>query len=271
LYFAARRRTEMISDLDRALAHDEFIVHYQPIVALQDRRVAGVEALVRWNHPTEGLLSPAQFLPLAAETDQIAAISRIVLCKACVQARRWQAGDPALAQLTLSVNLAPQQIKAHDLVPAVRAALEEAELAPAHLVLEVTEHVLVSDDNDVIAQLRSLKRLGARIAVDDFGTGYSALSYLQRFPIDFLKIDKSFVDALGESEESERLVEGIINLAHVLNLETIAEGIETPEQERTLREMGSELAQGYLFAKPLAAAAMDGFLREHAAGGAAVT
>jgi EAL domain-containing protein (putative c-di-GMP-specific phosphodiesterase class I) len=131
--------------------------------------------------------------------------------------------------------------------------------------------VLVSDDNDVIAQLRSLKRLGARIAVDDFGTGYSALSYLQRFPLDFLKIDKSFVDALGESEESERLVEGIINLAHVLNLETIAEGIETLEQERRLREMGSELAQGYLFAKPLPAAEMNGFLREHAAGGAAVT
>jgi diguanylate cyclase (GGDEF)-like protein len=271
MYDAVRRRTEMISDLDRALARDEFVVHYQPIVALQDRRVAGVEALVRWNHPTQGLLSPAQFLPLAAETEQIAAISRIVLCKACVQARRWQAGDPALAQLTLSVNLASQQIKAHDLVPAVRAALEEAELAPMHLVLEVTEHVLVSDDNNVIAQLRSLKRLGARIAVDDFGTGYSALSYLQRFPIDFLKIDKSFVDALGETEESERLVEGIINLAHVLNLETIAEGIETLEQERRLREMGSELAQGYLFAKPLPAAEMNGFLREHAASGAAVT
>jgi EAL domain-containing protein (putative c-di-GMP-specific phosphodiesterase class I) len=261
----------MISDLDRALARDEFVVHYQPIVALQDRRVAGVEALVRWNHPTQGLLSPAQFLPLAAETEQIAAISRIVLCKACVQARRWQTGDPALAQLTLSVNLASQQIKAHDLVPAVRAALEEAELAPMHLLLEVTEHVLVSDDDNVIAQLRSLKRLGARIAVDDFGTGYSALSYLQRFPIDFLKIDKSFVDTLGESEESERLVEGIIHLAHVLNLETIAEGIETLEQERRLREMGSELAQGYLFAKPLPAAAMDGFLRERAAGGAPVT
>jgi diguanylate cyclase (GGDEF)-like protein len=271
MYDAARRRIEMISDLDRALANDEFVVHYQPIVALRDRRVAGVEALVRWNHPTQGLLSPAQFLPLAAETEQIAAISRIVLCKACVHARRWQASDPALAQLTLSVNLAAQQIKAHDLVPAVRAALEEAELAPAHLVLEVTEHVLVSDDNDVIGQLRSLKRLGARIAVDDFGTGYSALSYLQRFPIDFLKIDKSFVDALGESHESELLVEGIINLAHVLNLETIAEGIETLEQERRLREMGSELAQGYLFAKPLAAAAMDEFLREPAAGAAAVT
>jgi EAL domain-containing protein (putative c-di-GMP-specific phosphodiesterase class I) len=271
MYDAARQRTEMISDLDRALANDEFVVHYQPIVALRDRRVAGVEALVRWNHPTQGLLAPAQFLPLAAETEQIAAISRIVLCKACVQARRWQTSDPGLAELTLSVNLASQQIKGHDLVPAVRAALDEAQLAPSDLVLEVTEHVLVGDDEHVIAQLRSLKRLGARIAVDDFGTGYSALSYLQRFPIDFLKIDKSFVDALGESHESELLVEGIINLAHGLNLETIAEGIETPEQERRLHEMGSELAQGYLFAKPLAAVAMDEFLREAAAGGALVT
>ena len=271
MYDAARQRTEMISDLDRALANDEFVVHYQPIVALQDRRVAGVEALVRWNHPTQGLLAPAQFLPLAAETEQIAAISRVVLRKACAEVRRWQTSDPSVAELTLSVNLASQQIKAHDLVPAVRGALEEAELAAGHLVLEVTEHVLVGDDDDVIAQLRSLKRLGARIAVDDFGTGYSALSYLQRFPIDFLKIDKSFVDALGDSHESELLVEGIINLAHVLNLETIAEGIETPEQERRLREMGSELAQGYLFAKPLAAVAMDEFLREAIVGGVLVT
>ncbi|MEA2314881.1 MAG: hypothetical protein QOI03_1573 [Solirubrobacteraceae bacterium] len=261
MYDAARHRTEMISDLQRALEQDEFVVYYQPIVALDDGHVAGVEALVRWEHPKEGLLAPAQFLPLAEETEQIAAISSVVLRKASAQVREWQTDDPAFAQLALSVNLAPQQIKSHDLVPSVRSALQDAGLAAEHLVLEVTEHVLVTNDDNVVAQLRSLKRLGVRVAVDDFGTGYSALSYLQRFPIDILKIDKSFVDALDESEESGLLVEGIINLAHVLNLVTIAEGIETPEQAHRLRDMQSELAQGYFFAKPLSAVALGEFLR----------
>jgi EAL domain-containing protein (putative c-di-GMP-specific phosphodiesterase class I) len=240
-------------------------VHYQPIVSLENRHVVGVEALVRWNHPTQGLLSPAQFLPLAAETEQIAAISRVVLRKACMQVRRWQELDPALDELALSVNLAPQQIKAHDLVLAVRTVVDEAQLDPADLILEVTEHVLVSSDDFVAGQLRALKRLGARVAVDDFGTGYSALSYLQRFPIDLLKIDKSFVETLGSSAESDSLVEGIVNLAHALNLETIAEGIETPEQEERMRELGSELAQGYLFSRPLNAESMGTFLRGRSA------
>ena len=262
MYDAARRRTEMISDLERAIAHDEFVVHYQPIVALDSGAVAGVEALVRWNHPTQGLLSPAQFLPLAEETEQIGAISRLVLRKACIEVRRWEQIDPARSSLTLNVNLAAQQIKGHDLVPGVRAVLEEAGLPAEQLVLEVTEHVLVSNEEGVIAQLRALKRLGVRVAVDDFGTGYSALSYLQRFPIDVLKIDKSFVDTLGESEDSDHLVEGIINLAHVLKLETIAEGIETAEQERALRAMRSEFGQGYRFAKPLSAEQLETYLRD---------
>jgi EAL domain-containing protein (putative c-di-GMP-specific phosphodiesterase class I) len=260
MYDAVRQRTEMISDLDRAIERDEFVVHYQPIVSLDDGRVAGAEALVRWNHPTHGLLAPARFLPIANETGQIAAIGGLVLNKACAQVASWQSSNPAFEQMTLSVNLAPQQIESHDLVLAVRVALQKSGLTPERLLLEVTEQVLVGNDESVAAQLRSLKRLGVRIAVDDFGTGYSALSYLQRFPLDVLKIDKSFVDVLGQTQESDLLVEGIINLAHALNLETIAEGIEAPEQEQRLRELGSELAQGYLFAKPLAAEDMASFV-----------
>jgi diguanylate cyclase (GGDEF)-like protein len=265
MHDAARSRVETISDLQRDVLQDLFVVHYQPIVALADGRLSAVEALVRWDHPTKGLLAPGLFLALAEETELIVAIGRSVLRQACGQVRAWQVEHPAFADLQVNVNLAAQQVHAYDLIPNVSSALQDAELAPEHLVLEVTEHVLVGRDEGVDRTLGALKNLGIRLAVDDFGTGYSALSYLQRFPIDTLKVDKSFVDQIGSSVGSDNLVAGIISLAHVLELDTVAEGIETAEQASALRAMHSELGQGFYFAKPLAAPDMDDYLRDAAA------
>ena len=260
MYEAAVQRLDLIGDLHQALERGEFQAHFQPIVSLASESIVGLEALVRWHHPRHGLLAPGTFLPLAEETGLIVPLGRQVLSQACHHLRRWQRSDPRHADLYVTVNLASQEVHAPDLVPFVKAVLAETGLSASSLVLEITEGVLLRTEDEALVCLRELKDLGVRMAVDDFGTGYSALSYLQHFPMDILKIDKTFIDRLGEHADQERLVNGIIELAHGVNLVTIAEGIETPAQAAALRGMHAGLGQGFHFAKPLSPESVDALM-----------
>ena len=268
----ARERLELEIGLRRALERGEFVVHYQPKVSMGSGGVEGYEALVRWEHPEEGLLAPGGFVPCAEETGLIVPLGAWVLEEACRQAQRWRAewragpapfaGTPGAAPPTVSVNLSPRQFGDPGLVGEVERTLRKTGLDPAALTLEITEGV-VADDAEVAARrLGELKALGVGIAIDDFGTGYSSMSYLRRFPVDVLKIDRSFVAALGEDEEAEAIVGAMTDLARALGLRVVAEGVETAEQLEKLRGMGDgtegDLAQGYYFARPLPAEELSG-------------
>ncbi|MGA2321211.1 MAG: EAL domain-containing protein [Solirubrobacteraceae bacterium] len=254
-------RLELTSDLRGALDGGQFIVHYQPIVTLADGAIAGAEALVRWNHPQRGLIAPGVFIGLAEDAGLIGEIGRLVLGQACNQMQRWREALNECRELFVTVNVSPLQLHSSRLLMDVETALRHSGLPPDRLILEITENVLCDRGSDVSQQLAELKRLGVRLAVDDFGTGYSALSYLQDMPVDILKIDKSFIDLLGSSIDNDQLVDSIINLAHGVHLQTVAEGIETQAQARTLRMMNSEFAQGFHFAKPLPAEQFEALLQ----------
>jgi diguanylate cyclase (GGDEF)-like protein/PAS domain S-box-containing protein len=245
----ALAKFEVLGDLERALARDEFVLHYQPIVDLATEAVAGVEALVRWNHPSRGLLPPAEFIPLAEETGLIVPLGSWVLREACGQTAAWRLSQPHL-DLWVSVNLSTRQLLEPDLVERVQETLIESGLEPASLMLEITEGSLMQGITETAVKLRGLKELGVRLAIDDFGTGSSSLSYLRQFPIDLLKIDKSFVDEVGTSD-GPLLVQAIVDIARTLRVETIAEGIEEEEQLAGLRDVGCRSGQGFLFARPL--------------------
>ncbi|HET8630943.1 MAG TPA: EAL domain-containing protein, partial [Thermomicrobiales bacterium] len=246
-------------DLRRALAQEEFRLHYQPIVALATGRLRGFEALVRWQHPARGLVSPGAFIPVAEETGLIVPLGWWVLEAACRQARAWQGAYPD-APLTMSVNLSARQLTQPDLVERVARALAASGLPGARLRLELTESAIM--ENAVVAAgvLARLRELGVQLAVDDFGTGYSSLAYLKRFPLDTLKVDKAFVDGLGTDPNDTAIVRAIVSLAHTLGLEVTAEGVETAEQIAQLRALGCGLAQGYHFGQPLAAEAAEALL-----------
>jgi diguanylate cyclase (GGDEF)-like protein/PAS domain S-box-containing protein len=243
-------RLELRNDLQRALATDEFELYYQPVIRLADDTVAGVEALLRWRHPERGLISPADFIPIAEETGLIIPIGRWVLREGCRHARRLQSPDGT--PLGMSVNLSLKQIQHSDIVADVRDALEEAGLAPERLTLEITESVLMDDTELAVSRLSDLKALGVTLALDDFGTGYSSLSYLSRFPVDILKMDRSFLRE-GSTPDSHSLANAVVGLGVTLALEVVAEGIEEAEQAETLRKLGCDLGQGFLFARPMAA------------------
>ncbi|MEA2141987.1 MAG: hypothetical protein QOI64_417 [Solirubrobacteraceae bacterium] len=253
-------RLELEADIQRAVARGEFVVHYQPIVALEDGRILGVEALARWEHPERGLVSPCAFIPVAEETGLIVPIGDMVLRAACRQTALWQAALGDSQPLAVSVNLAARQLARPALTDIVRTAMDDARLAPGTLLLELTETVLMQDTDATIAQLRSLKELDVRIAVDDFGTGYSSLRYLQRFPIDILKIAKPFVDGVADHGDEAIMARTIIDLSRNLGLATIAEGIEHEEQAAALRGLGCSLGQGYLYSRPLAADVLTSLL-----------
>lgn len=248
---AALERLRVGTDLRRAIERGEFRVHYQPEVSLKTGEVVGFEALVRWEHPEQGLISPARFIPVAEETGMIVPIGRWVLEEACRQAKEWREQRPNGPPLVMSVNLSARQFGHPDLVRDVAHTLGETGLDPGCLVLEITESAVMEDARSTIDTLKELKSLGVSLAIDDFGTGYSSLSYLRRFPVDYLKIDRSFVDGLGEHPEDTVLVSGIVDLANALGLKVVAEGVETEEQLALLRKMGCDLAQGYRFARPL--------------------
>jgi diguanylate cyclase (GGDEF)-like protein len=243
-------RLELRTDLQRALATDQFELHYQPVIRLSDGSVSGVEALLRWRHPEKGLISPVEFIPIAEETGLIIPIGRWVLREGCRHGRRLIAPDGR--PLRMSINLSLRQIQHSDIVADVRDALEEAGLEPERLTLEITESVLMDDTELAVSRLRDLKALGVTLALDDFGTGYSSLSYLSRFPVDILKMDRSFLSD-GSTPESHTLANAVVGLGATLALEVVAEGIEEIAQAETLRELGCDLGQGFLFARPLEA------------------
>jgi diguanylate cyclase (GGDEF)-like protein/PAS domain S-box-containing protein len=249
-------RLELRSDLQHALSLDQLELHYQPVVRLSGREILGVEALVRWNHPTRGTIPPIQFIPVAEETGLIIPMGRWILETACYEGVRLQERFTRDEPLTMSVNLSVRQLQSETLVADVRKALSLTGLPASSLVLEITESLMLTDTDFAMQQLHDLKGLGIRLAMDDFGTGYSSLSYLSRFPVDILKMDRSFVG----SEDNEALTSAIIALGTSLSLEVVAEGIELAEQANSLEELGCELGQGYLFARPMDAAALSNFL-----------
>ena len=247
------------SDLRRAVLEGALEVHYQPIVAAPTGQTVGFEALVRWQHPVHGYVSPSEFIPLAEETGLVIEIDRWVLREACRQAAAWQQ-QPYGAALTLNVNLSSQQFLRADLVPYVEAVLGQTGFGCENLHLELTETVMMSSSAAVQDNLDRLKALGVQLHIDDFGTGYSSLAYLQHLPTDTLKIDRSFIDRLGAGREGEELVRTIVLMAHNLGMKVVAEGVETPEQLGLLVALGCEYVQGYLLSKPLRAADASAFM-----------
>jgi diguanylate cyclase (GGDEF)-like protein/PAS domain S-box-containing protein len=255
-------RIELGSELGLAVERDELLLEYQPLVELETGRITGVEALIRWQHPTRGRLSPDRFIALAESNGQIVAIGRWVLQTACAQLRRWQDETPGADDLHMSVNVSTRQLADPNFPRDVRAAIEAVGIDPSRFTLEITEHLLL-DDGDLMQQrLQALKEIGVHLAVDDFGTGYSALSYLQKFPIDVLKIDRSFVSGIDRDPERARLVHGIVEMGRNLRLSVVSEGIEEAGEAALLREFRSEYGQGYLFSKPVDAETLDRLLTD---------
>jgi diguanylate cyclase (GGDEF)-like protein/PAS domain S-box-containing protein len=238
-------------DLRRALERQEFILHYQPIVALESGRVVGFEALLRWQHATRGLVPPDDFVPLAEETGLIVGIGWWVLEQACTQMQEWLSAHPRRPDLSIAVNLSPKQFGHPDLVAQLDRILARTGLPASALKLEITEHAVVQHEDVVMTTMAALRERGIHICIDDFGTGYSSLSYLHSFPVDTLKIDRSFVGQIGGSGATPKLVETIIALGRNLGMETVAEGVETLAQLEFLRELGPRFAQGYFFSRPL--------------------
>jgi EAL domain-containing protein (putative c-di-GMP-specific phosphodiesterase class I) len=259
----AVERVELERDLRRAIERDELVLHFQPLVELASERVVGHEALLRWRHPTRGVVPPLSFVPLAEETGLILPMGRWVLATAAWQARTWQQTWAGASALVMSVNLSARQFSQPGLIDEVRELLQVTGLDPSTLELEITESVVMDESEAGIERLRVLRGLGVRLALDDFGTGYSSLSYLRRLPLDVIKIDRSFVAGLGSPEPSETvganlpIVQAVIALAHGLGIEVVAEGIETQEQLALLRQLGCDRGQGYLFSKPRPASELD--------------
>jgi diguanylate cyclase (GGDEF)-like protein/PAS domain S-box-containing protein len=259
---AALQRLDMEIALRNAIDRNELEIHYQPLVSLETVSIVGLEALIRWRHPEKGMMSPAEFIPLAEETGLILPLGRWVLEEACTQIRRWQDAYAGPVPLVVTVNLSARQFQQPDLCDQVAQVLAKTGIAPEQLCLEVTESVMMDDVESATLMLRKLKELGPCLAIDDFGTGYSSLSYLKRFPVDFVKIDKSFVADLGEGAVDSEIVRAVIRLAAAIGMRTVAEGVETEEQLRRLRNMGCPLVQGYYLARPQPADAIELLLQE---------
>jgi EAL domain-containing protein (putative c-di-GMP-specific phosphodiesterase class I) len=252
---ATRRRVltrlRVENDLRRALEREEFSLHYQPIVAMSDRSIVGVEALIRWEHPDRGLVSPAEFVPVAEQNGLIEPIGHWVLERACHQAALWHAARPDSRPMEIAVNLSAVQLTSAGLVDTVEAALSTSGLTASLLCLEITETAMLRDPEATGEVLRRLADLGVRLALDDFGTGYSSLSYLPHLPLDTLKIDRSFVDGLGTEAHDTAIVEAIIAMSRALSVGVVAEGVETERHAEELVRLGCERAQGFYFARPM--------------------
>jgi diguanylate cyclase (GGDEF)-like protein/excisionase family DNA binding protein len=262
---AMRRRTlerlDLESDLRRALDQSEFELHYQPIVSLEQQRIVGLEALVRWRHPERGLVPPGAFIPLAEESGLILPLGRWVLQEACRQLARWSA-EPDIDVPYVSVNLSARQLAQPDLPEEIAELLRVTGVLPEQLALELTESVLMEETDSPTAVVERLKALGVRLLLDDFGTGYSSLNYVKRFPIEAIKIDRAFVAGVADDESDRHILRAIVSMAAGFDVELVAEGVETTEQARRLRQLGIGLVQGYGFGRPVPVPATEALLRE---------
>jgi diguanylate cyclase (GGDEF)-like protein len=266
LHIQAKSRLELENSLRQALEREEFEVYYQPQVHLQTGKTVGFEALVRWHHPERDMVGPSEFIPVAEETGLIVPLGWWVLNEACRQAREWQERYPSDPPLPMNVNLSATQLKRPDAVETIERLLKETGLEPHCLSMDITETALIAaPENESIIALKRLRELGVMISIDDFGTGYSSLAYLKRLPADILKVDKSFVDGLGEAVENMALVQLIVDTAHTLGMHVVAEGVESAEQVEQLKEMGCDIAQGYYFSEPLPSEAASASLTKHGA------
>ena len=260
MHAGLRERLELENDLRHALSRDELYLEYQPIMNLRTGRVSRAEALVRWRHPVRGIVSPATFIPLAEATGLIAPIGEWVLHQACREARRWQGAGSGGEPISISVNVSARQLQSHDVSSLVHHALIEAGLHPSQLVLEMTESILIEQTDEILATLHELRQLGVRLAIDDFGIGYSSLGYLHRFPVDVLKIDRSFVERLTCESAEASLAGSMVRIGQGLQLTTVAEGVEDHAQLQALRHLGCDLGQGFHFSRPLSATQIGAFI-----------
>ena len=252
--------SDLPRELEAALENGEFVVHYQPIVELKTGRILGAEALVRWQHPVRGLLAPIDFLSVAVECNLAERIEEFVLRRACQQLRRWQNAYPATPELAISVNVSAGALGKRELVQRVSRCLEEVQVDPACLILEVTENVVLQDLHGTIAAFDALQRAGVHVAIDNVGTGYTSLAYLRRLPIDILKIARPLVAELGDPNSSGELAATVVRHGEALRLALVAEGVETPLQVERLNALGCGMAQGFHLARPCDVEAMETLL-----------
>jgi diguanylate cyclase (GGDEF)-like protein/PAS domain S-box-containing protein len=260
MYDNAVARLQLETDLRQAMKQEEFRLHYQPIVSVKTGKITGVEALIRWQHPERGLVSPLEFIPTAEETGIILPMGEWVISEATHQLSRWQEKFPSTPPLTVSVNISSRQLLP-DLVMYIKKVIRKSGIKPSSLILEITESILMESAEIVAPMLIQLKGLGVKLHIDDFGTGYSSLSYLHRFPVDVLKIDRSFVSRIGSKGDNLEIVKAITTLAHSLEMQVIAEGVETEEQIEKLRELKCEFIQGFCYSKPLEAEIFEDLLK----------
>ncbi|WP_428566585.1 MAG: putative bifunctional diguanylate cyclase/phosphodiesterase [Solidesulfovibrio sp. DCME] len=261
LRVVTQRRMEMEMALRHALEHGEITVHYQPIVSLSTGAITGVEALARWKHPSQGLIAPSEFIPIAEETGLINELGALVLRQACRRMVDLGRGNPDAANLTLSVNISGRQFKRPDFVEEVAAILAETGMNPSLVRLELTESVLMDNADEAVETIKRFKALSVKVVIDDFGTGYSSLSYIQRFPFDSLKVDRSFVGNMNEAEQNMEIVRTIIAMAHKLGLEVVAEGVELDAHREALTDLHCESAQGFYFSRPIPGEDLDELVR----------
>jgi EAL domain-containing protein (putative c-di-GMP-specific phosphodiesterase class I) len=253
-------RATLEHDLRRAIERSELRLHYQPLVNLATGEMVGVEALLRWQHPTRGLMPPLSFIPLAEDTGLILPIGRWVLETACEQLRDWQQRLPAARNLAMSVNISARQFAQADLSGLLAQILDHTRIEPSLLELEITESVVMDQSEASVDRLRGLRALGVRLVLDDFGTGYSSLAYLRRLPLDTIKVDRAFVSGLGDAPLDMPIVRTVVALAHGLGVDVVAEGIETPLQLAELRGLDCDRGQGFWFARPLPADELEALL-----------
>ena len=257
MYEQTLRLTQLESELRHALEHQEFELYYQPIVLLENYQLSGFEALIRWKNPKRGFISPIEFIPLAEDTGLIVAIGDWVLKEACQQLKSWQNQFGEATNLKMSINLSSHQIQKADLIDKLDLVLAETGVNGNAIRLEITESTLMDQGELTIAKLSQLRARNIQLSIDDFGQGYSSLSYLHRFPINILKIDRAFVEQMTEGNEHIEIVRTITMLAHTLNMSVVAEGVETQHQVDILKSLGCEFGQGYLFSHPLSAIAAE--------------
>jgi predicted signal transduction protein with EAL and GGDEF domain len=260
MHAEALTRLQLETDLRRAIERGDFVLHYQPIVALAEGCIAGVEALIRWQHHERGLVPPNDFIPVAEDTGLIVPLGRWALREACRQLVEWDAALPGAAPLSLSVNLSVREFAQPDLARTLVTILEDAGLAPTRLQLEITESAIIGQAHPALETIAELKELGISIHLDDFGTGYSSLSYLHRLPLDAVKIDRAFTSAIEAEVRPRHVVQAIMTLVGAIGLDVVAEGVTTPEQLALLRGMGCTFGQGFLFSRPCTAIEMGELL-----------